>query len=189
MPHPFSAIAFTLTLTACATVPIIAFPAERPQPQSPAEISFITDILNTLQARSITENREYCGYLGLTPTGDFAISPPKRGSKAGCRPDEPSADLRILASYHTHAAYAVQYDSEVPSFDDLEADIEEGVDGYIATPGGRIWFNDADGAQATMLCGLTCITADPNFRTEPDFRVLNSYTLDGLWDRQDYLNQ
>ena len=189
MPNlpPIRALLFTLAIAACT--PTFTTAQTRPQPQSLAEITFITDVLNTLQPRSIAENREYCGYLGLDPSGAFIISKPKRGGNDGCRPDEPPASMRLLASYHTHAAYGVEYDSEVPSYNDLEADIYEGIDGYIATPGGRIWFNDASAAQASMLCGLTCITADPNFRPEPQFRVLNRYTLDGLRDRQDYLGQ
>lgn len=153
---------------------------ERPQPQSAAEISFIKSTLNALQPRSIAENREYCGYLGLDASGAFAVSPPKRGGLDGCMPNDPPAGLQLLASYHTHAAYQFEYDSETPSIDDLEADIAEGVDGYIATPGGRVWYNDALGRQAVLLCDINCITADPQFRPDPDFPIASLYSIQAL---------
>ena len=182
----FRFILFSLTLSACSSAPTIVIVQERSQPQSPAEISYITNVLNRIQARSIAENREYCGYLGLNPAGEFVISRPKRGSPAGCTLNAPPPSMRLLASYHTHGAYAFQYDSEVPSYSDLEADIEESTDGYISTPGGRVWFTDSSAEQAILLCGLDCVFSDPNFRPDPDFRVLNRYTLDGLWERQDF---
>ena len=153
---------------------------ERPQPRTEAEVVFITAELNALQPRSIAENREFCGYLGLNPAGDFAISPPKRGSLDGCTPNDPPASLQLIASYHTHAAYSYDYDSETPSPDDLMGDIAEGVDGYIATPGGRVWFNDAAARTAILLCDLNCIFADPHFQPDPYYPVANRYSLRAL---------
>ncbi|MCF6273861.1 MAG: DUF4329 domain-containing protein [Rhodobacteraceae bacterium] len=164
------ALAFT---AACTPLPQPPFP----QPQSAAEITFIKTQLNAIQRRSIVENREYCGYLGLTPAGAFAISPPERGSLDSCTPDNPPASLTLLASYHTHAAYAPDYDSEAPSIDDLRGDIAEGVNGYIATPGGRLWYNDAKARQAVLLCDIGCLTADPAFRPDPEYPVAARYTL------------
>ena len=151
---------------------------------APAEIAFIKAQLNALQPRSIAENREYCGYLGVTLDGNLAVSPAQQGDISGCTPIDPPAGLQPLASYHTHAAYSVEYDSEVPSSADLEGDMDEGVNGYISTPGGRLWFIDAGAARAIMLCGLGCVAADPRFRPDPDLPVRQSYSLAELKARQ-----
>ncbi len=175
MQAPVFGIALA-ALTACSPMP------QSPplQPQSAAEIAYIKTRLNVLQRRSITENREYCGYLGLTPAGDFAISPPQRGSLDGCTPDTPPDGLSLLASYHTHAAYSPDYDSEAPSVDDLIGDIGEGVNGYVATPGGRLWYNDASARQAILLCGAGCLAADPAFQPDPAYPVFSPLTLAAL---------
>ena len=171
-------------LASCDDIPVTydtySASIERPQPQSAAEIAFIKVELNALQPRSIAENREYCGYLGLDLTGRFAVSPPKRGSLDGCTPDDPPASLRLIASYHTHAAYSYDYDSEAPSPDDLMGDIAEGVDGYIATPGGRVWFNDVAAQTAILLCDINCIFADPRYIPDPDYPIANRYSLAAL---------
>ncbi len=158
-------------------------PNRQPQPRSTAEVAFIKAQLNAIQPRSIAENREYCGYLGLLSNGDFAISPPKRGQPAGCTPANPPANMRIIASYHTHAAYAPRFDSEVPSSTDLEGDISEGINGYVSTPGGRLWFTDGAAQSTIQLCGVGCLAADPRFKPEPN-PVRQSYTLSALRQRQ-----
>lgn len=175
-------------LVSCDESPVFQDVAEPnaadPQPNSSAEIAFITAQLNALQPRSIAENREYCGYLGVTLAGEFAISPAKQGDVSGCTPDDPPLGLQLLASYHTHAAYAFAYDSEVPSIADLEGDMDEGVNGYISTPGGRIWLNDANAERTIMLCGLNCVMADSNFQPDPAYPVRQSYSLAELRARQ-----
>lgn len=155
-----------------------------PNPGNPAEITFIKAELDALQSRSIAENREYCGYLGITPAGEYAVSPAKRGGNDGCMPDNPPYDLRVIASYHTHAAYSYDYDSEVPSVDDVEGDMYEEVNGYVSTPGGRVWFIDYQAQKTILLCDTYCITADPSFRTDPELTVSTEYTLNALRKRQ-----
>ena len=159
-------------------------PSLQPRPQSAAEVAFIKARLNAIQPRSIAEDREYCGYLGTLPNGDFAISPPKRGAPAGCTPNNPPANMRIIASYHTHAAYAPRYDSEVPSATDLEGDIQEGINGYVSTPGGRLWYTDGAARSTTQVCGVGCLAADPRFRPEHTNPVGQTYSLAALRLRQ-----
>lgn len=139
---------------------------------------------NAIQPRSIAENREYCGYLGLLPNGDFAISGPRRGDPSGCLPDEPPGNMRVIASYHTHAAYAPRYDSEVPSTTDLESDFGEGINGYVATPGGRLWFNNRFDRTTMQVCSISCLISDPRFQPDTEFPVQLSYTLAALRQRQ-----
>lgn len=156
---------------------------ERIQPRTAAEVAFATGLLNSLQAQSIAENREYCGYIGLDADGEFAATPALAGELDGCQPEEPPADFALLASYHTHGAYAPDYDSELPSIEDLRADIAERVDGYISSPGGRIWFNDAVNRVSIMLCGQGCVIADPAYRPDPDYPPLSRYDLEALEER------
>ncbi len=157
-------------------------PIGRLVPQSQAEIDFITKALNDLQEVSIRENREYCGYLGYTADGLFEISEIRKGRKGSCRPKYVQDDFNIIASFHTHGADSEKYDSELPSYDDLAADIEEGVDGYIATPGGRIWYTDSKAQRAKLLCGRGCVKSDPNFINRDDYKLRASYTLEELMD-------
>ncbi len=147
-------------------------PARRPA----AELAFMKAQLNAMQPRSIAENREYCGYLGLNAAGQYVITPPKRGTTASCAPVAP-ANMRVLASYHTHAAYAARYDNEAPSVQDVEGDFRNGINGYLATPGGRIWQMDAATQSIEMVCGLGCVASDPNFRVNRQNPVPNSFTL------------
>ncbi len=209
-----SSIALVLLLSACETLPVggaqpllsVSAPApigasalanasqslssidntssRQPQPRTGAEVAFMKAQLAAIQPRSISENREYCGYLGVLANGDFAISGPKRGAPAGCTPANPPANMRIIASYHTHAAYAPRFDSEVPSSTDLEGDISEGINGYVSTPGGRLWFTDGAAQNTVQICGVSCLPMDPRFRPEVRNPVRQSYTLAGLRQRQ-----
>jgi len=154
-------------------------PYDRPQAQTNAEIRFAMDVLDDLQLLSFDENREYCGYIGLNDAGDFIASQATKGRKGSCRSDDPTEEMRIIASYHTHGGYSDDYDSEVPSVSDLEGDRDEGVDGYVATPGGRVWYNNTGTMTTTMLCDVDCITSDNDFERS-DFEVAKSYTLEQL---------
>ncbi|NOR61106.1 MAG: DUF4329 domain-containing protein [Rhodobacteraceae bacterium] len=180
-PAPIANSALTSSSQSLSTIE--TNPDRQPQPRSAAEVAFMKAQLNAIQPRSIAEDREYCGYLGRLPNGDFAISGPKRGQPAGCTPNNPPANMRVIASYHTHAAYAPRYDSEVPSSTDLEGDITEGINGYVSTPGGRLWFTDGAAQSTTQICGIGCLAADPRFRPEPN-PVKQSYSLAALRQRQ-----
>lgn len=155
---------------------------------------FAANFLDGVQLRSFAQNVEYCGLFGLDAYGRMVATPAKRGERDSCEPPEaPAAWSEVLASYHTHGAYespsespdGTSPDTEVPSIDDLEADIDEGVDGYIATPGGRLWFNDSVEEVAFQLCGTGCLRADPDFRECMGDIPQEEYTLDDLIDRAD----
>ena len=168
-------------LSACDWM--VASESERSQPRSDAEVDFAKAVLNELQQQSFDQDREYCGFIGLDEEGEFIATDPIRGEKDGCQPEEPDADIDILASYHTHAAFSEGFDSERPSTDDLEADIEEGIDGYVATPGGRLWLNDAAVQQTRMLCGSFCLIHDSRYEPFEDLPLRSIYSLDQLRER------
>ncbi|MBV1865309.1 MAG: DUF4329 domain-containing protein [Rhodobacteraceae bacterium] len=155
-------------------------PINRIQPQSAAEIAFTKAFFSTIQEISFADNREYCGYIGLNAEGGFAATPAKRGKRNYCVPRYAPRDFRVLASYHTHGAASLAFDTEVPSFDDLRADIYEGIDGYIATPGGRVWYDDAAKQRSVLLCGVKCVTADPDYTDNKYLPVGTMLDLDAL---------
>jgi len=147
--------------------------------------NYLADFFGPIQERSIANKREYCGYFGLNEDGELIATKPKRGREDSCMANVSDDIVEIIASYHTHGAFDYDADAETPSSADLEADIDEEVDGYIATPGGRIWKNDADREKAILLCGRNCTVSDPDYDNQAFPPVSGSYTLDGLYDRDD----
>ena len=136
--------------------------------------------LDAIQPRSIAENVEYCGYFGLKDDGAFHATSPVAGGEDYCDFPAWPDGVEVIASYHTHSAHGEEHDSEVPSTDDIRADIEEGTFGYISTPGGRVWFVDWRKRRATLLCGLDCVASDPNFVPGVAGTIRESYGLWGL---------
>lgn len=146
---------------------------------------FAASVFDEIQPRSIAENVEYCGLLGLDAFGKFAATKAKRGQVDDCEPENEPDGFQVLASYHTHGAYTAEVDTEVPSLDDLQADIEERIDGYIATPGGRLWLNDSEDRKSYQLCGPGCVAADRKYRACKAYPPAETYTRRGLKARAD----
>jgi uncharacterized protein DUF4329 len=153
--------------------------------QQAQEVALAKSVLNALQPASISQNREYCGYIGIDLTGALVATRANKGRTDSCLADEPPLDLDIIASYHTHAGFEPDFDSEVPSLDDMLADRDEGIDGYVATPGGRLWFVDTLEMQVLELCGRACLDSDPDFRPGIFGRVRSSYTVKQLSRREE----
>ena len=143
--------------------------------------AFATSVLNDLQPVSIAESREYCGYIFETESGGLAATPAARGGEDYC--DLAPPEDNTLASYHTHGGYSDEYDNEVPSVDDLLGDFEAGIDGYVGTPGGRVWLVDYETRSTRQLCGIKCIIADPDDDPDAAGAIRQSYTLDELRER------
>lgn len=141
---------------------------------------FAADHLDTVQPISIREGVEYCGLLGYDNRGQLAATPAKRGRVNSCHPGREPAGFTVLATYHTHGSYNPDADSEVPSVDDLRGDIDEQSYGYIATPGGRVWFNDWETEESIMLYGPRSVVFAPNFRECSAFQPDTQYTLSDL---------
>jgi len=155
----------------------------------PAEIGAEFDaqaiaFLNDLQPQSISENLEYCGYFGEDADGNFRATIPKVGEVDFCQLPLRPTDFAAVASYHTHSAFDTEADSEVPSTDDIQADIEDKLYGYISTPGGRVWIVDWREASASQLCGIGCVFQDPRFIPGDAGPIDQSYTLGDLRRRE-----
>ncbi|RED18156.1 DUF4329 domain-containing protein [Pontivivens insulae] len=188
----YALVTTLVALTGCAApqqsaAPQPTVPAATFQSTEDARVQQVArDILSSVQTRSIRISREICGYVGRTPTGQIVASTPTVGEPSSCFADEPPLDWELLASYHTHGSYDWDYDSEVPSIDDMIGDLEEGVDAYIATPGGRFWHIDLETERAYVVCGIGCLPADPNFIDDDTLDpVPASLTLPDLYARFD----
>lgn len=149
--------------------------------QDASELAVARGVLMQLQPRSFAENLEYCGYIGRMGDGRLAATEVTRGDEWGClsRGDE-SRFVEVVASFHTHAAFDRAADSEVPSTDDVRGDMAERVNGYVATPGGRLWYIDWRQGVATLVCGLGCMGQDPNFIPGDAGPIAQRYSLRDL---------
>ncbi len=155
-------------------------PASFAPPADQAD-AFAISYLNSIQRRSFAEHRELCGYFVLTPSGEIAATPPVPGDLASCSQAAPGAD--VFASYHTHGAFDDGYDNEVPSPEDLMGDFHFGIDGYVSTPGGRVWRVEYDVQAALLICGQGCVAVDPNYDFADDLGIRNRYTVAQLQAR------
>ena len=134
-------------------------------------------VLSAAQETSIRRNRELCGYIGTAPDGSLRATEPTIGQPSECYAADPPADWFLLASYHTHGAFSVDAASETPSTTDIIADREEGVVGFLGTPGGRFWYIDGPGEAAEIICDR-CMPVDPSFQELEE--VADTYTLQEL---------
>ena len=152
-------------------------------PSGAAVDNFARSFLNNIQARSFAERREYCGYFFIDADGQLQGTPPRPGTFASCDMPAPRRGQGIIASYHTHGAYGRGYDNEVPSAVDLLSDFEFGIDGYVSTPGGRVWLVDFQTQSARQICGLRCIASDPGFVPQDEAGIRQVYTPQSLQRR------
>ena len=152
---------------------------------SGAELAFATDVLASLQLRSFAGNREYCGYLGLDAEGRLVATPAVAGGEASCSLPRVPAGISVLASFHTHSTYSPYYASEWPTAQDIATDRVSGIDGYISTPGGRLWHVDTDTMTVRLLCGAGCLPQDPRYDSAQDgpLRPVMTYRDLVLWER------
>ncbi len=172
------------TITAVLLVaPIAAASGQTRQSLSDELDIFAADHLATIQARSFRDNVEYCGLFGLDIDDNLVATKAMRGQADSCEPEVGPPDLEVLATYHTHGGYSRNNDTEVPSVFDLTGDIDEGVDGYIATPGGRLWLNLVEERVSVLLCGPGCLPTDPDFRECAAFLPDVEYSVEELRDR------
>lgn len=148
--------------------------------ENTAEAEFAKNVLNQLQTLSFEKNREYCGYIAFDENGDLVATPATKGRIGSCLADDPNPDWVLVASYHTHGAFDYDTPAEFPSTSDMEGDEEEGVDGYISTPGGRFWYVDSSEMIVSQLCSVGCLIQDPDFVAGLDGDIPVSFTYKEL---------
>ncbi len=133
--------------------------------------------LELAQQPSFEKGVEHCGLLAVIPNGRLIATKPHAGRKESCQPKDFSSDVEIIASYHTHGSYDPDAYTEFPSSQDVLADRAEGIDGFVSTPGGRLWFIDSARGRVRLICGAGCLPVDPNYRPDPTINIKESYTL------------
>ena len=147
--------------------------------QPSGEVNLVKSVLNQLQDVSFSKNREYCGYIGYDEKGVLFASNARRGRRDSCLGRAPN-NMDIIASYHTHGSYDPEARAEFPSAADLEGDEDEGIDGYISTPGGRLWYSDSQDMVVSQICGVGCLKQDPKFIAGEDGKIHVSYSYEEL---------
>lgn len=145
------------------------------------EIDFVKSVFLEIQVTSIAKRREYCGYIGRDPQGKLVATEAVPGDMASCLPVwPPSHEMEVIASYHTHGAFDLGYFNEIPSDIDLQGDMSVGIDGWVATPGGRLWFNDGKAGEARLICGVACLPVSPEFYKGVNGHIAKRYSLSEL---------
>ena len=152
---------------------------------SGAELAYIKVVLTDLQVRSFAQDREICGYLGLDREGRLTHTEPQLGTEASCRLPMVPPGFTLVASFHTHGTYSPYYASEWPTTQDVATDASDDIDGYISTPGGRLWHVDTDTLTVTQICGRGCLPQDPRYVAADDGPVRTRMTYADLlaWER------
>lgn len=122
-----------------------------------------------IQSRSINNNQEYCGVIFEDEEGNLQTSTIYPGERAACALDwgVPLGN-HVVASFHSHGGFDTQYASEIPSSVDLATDIDARIDGFVGTPGGRIWHNKWREEATELLCGEGCLQVDPRYQRFKD---------------------
>jgi hypothetical protein len=143
--------------------------------------AFAREQLGVMQVRSLAENVELCAIIFEDSDGELGASRIREGGEAECDLryfDEPG--MAPVASMHTHGAFDQEYDSEVPSLIDIEGDIASELDGYVATPGGRLWHIDWREERAELVCGEGCLQQDRAYSACADDPIAPAYSLPQL---------
>jgi hypothetical protein len=168
--------------TACAG-PVAAEPGFVHEPGfTPVERALVLALFTAVQPRSIAKDIEICGYIYRDEAGHLRATAAEDGETETCMAPWPARG-EPLASWHTHGAFNDEMWTEVPSARDLQADNYEGVDGWVATPGGRLWHVDGANMIATLICGPACLPHDPAYEPAASGPVGSRYTLDALLDK------
>ncbi|MDA9175723.1 DUF4329 domain-containing protein [Alphaproteobacteria bacterium] len=140
--------------------------------------------LSNAQALSLKNNREYCGYIAFDGEDRLRFTAPLKGDQASCMPPEVPYSWELIASYHTHGALTVEDEGlsyEFPSSDDLISDSEEGVDGYLSTPGGRFWFIDTQDEVIIMLGDVGYFKRDSKFEQDMECGPFDEHTFEEIF--------
>lgn len=178
-----------LVVAACAPIPssnLGALSSGEGRPtlsasQVSQERAVARSLFTRLQPISIAEGVEYCGLIGLDAAGNMVATQPERGRPDSCLIESQGQIEVVTASYHTHGSYSPDFFDEIPSDTDVEGDEADGIDGYVATPGGRFWYIDSSERFLRQLCSPGCLPRDPRFVPDPADDIALTYTYEQLF--------
>lgn len=147
---------------------------------------FARETLDRLQEQSFASGAEFCGMIYEDEQGRLSATEVTRGDNSACNFSFKWGDgINPVASFHTHGGFHIDYDNEVPSVLDMEQDIKNRVEGFISTPGGRLWRVDWQKERADLVCGEKCLKQDPAYRPCPAYPIAQSYTIEQLKKRSE----
>ncbi|GEM_PF-3868680 len=101
------------------------------------------DISNKINPQSISENREYAGMIYRNKDGTYSYTQPNAGTTDGSNPggiNSVPSETEATAYYHTHGGYDPAYKNEVFSPADINYANSNNIDGYLATPFGKLLY-------------------------------------------------
>ncbi len=150
--------------------------------QDAVELAIAREVLADLQVKSFEKHREYCGYIGYDETGVMVATPAVSGTRDGCSAPFPR-NVAVTASYHTHGDYDHGYFNEIPSDVDMAGDKQFYMNGYVATPGGRLWYIDSQLMVTHQVCGVGCLPVSDGFRKGSKGDIAESYTYEALVEK------
>ena len=130
-----------------------------------------------IQPKSIRENRAYCGLIGFDSEGILKATPAEPGTGRSCQPTPVPTGFEILATYRTLGAFGGMTGGELPAAAHLETDFAQRLDGYVATPGGRVWLNLASERLTYQVCGRGCVPSDAAAHPCKKFAPKVEYTV------------
>jgi hypothetical protein len=163
-----------------ALAPLLAAPAKA---QSADETAFVMALMRAMNQLSVRFDREVCGFVLRDARGVYSSTKVSWGGPASCASLPLLPGVTAVSSWHTHAAWAPGYDGEVPSTQDVEGDMRMGTNGWVATPGGRLWFVEGATGDLRQVCGRGCLPVDPGFVPEEHGPVPEALSLEGLYGR------
>jgi len=117
--------------------------------------------------------------MGYTDQGKLTVGPISQGTVDSCLPIMPKG-VKVVASFHTHGGFTASHWSEIPAIQDVDSDAAAQTNGWVSTPGGRIWFVNWKTRTVTEVCGIGCVTQDPRFRPNIPGPVRRFYTYGAL---------
>ena len=98
-----------------------------------------------INSTSISENREHGGLIYRNSDGSYSFTGPTAGRKKSVDPRNAPAPngANVTAYYHTHGAYNPKYnDEDFSTNGDIPFAKRHKMDGYLATPTGKIKYYD-----------------------------------------------
>lgn len=164
---------------ACVAAAVLALAPHPAAAQARDEAAFVRALLHDLQPLSIAKGREHCGLIGRDAGGALVATPPVMGGRAACSSPWPDG-MDVVASYHTHGGFTPGHVGELPSQSDVLSDNALGIDGWVATPGGRLWFVHGGRMAVKLACGPGCLPVAPDFGKSRPGGIDRSYAWDAL---------
>lgn len=141
---------------------------------------FVLKHLDSVQPKSVAENRAYCGHVGLRTNGKIVASRARPGKGLACDPGPAPKGIESVATYRTQGAYDGRPKIELPFVPPLAGDLAAGRDAYVATPGGRVWLHLTIENTVYQVCGRGCVKGDAGAERCKGFVPRIDYTREAL---------